>query len=312
MKIEDTAGIFRTMQRMPLNSLELFFTIAKRGSVRAAAAELNLQPSTVSHQLRALEQQLGVRLFVRTTRSVTLTDAGHELWEQGLPAFEKLRRAIENTQERDQKIRGTLRLNLPEIAYEVCLADRLAEFYATYPDISLDLTLSDQMVSVAAEGFHAGIRFGHRLHDEVIAAQISPPHRTVVLGSSDYFQDHGVPQVPQDLVAHDCLQYRFVDSRRTAEWRFQIDGEVQVQPVSGSLTSSSLGVLVDRARRGHGLILTSDQLVARELASGELVAALSEFTYEYPALYIYYPKDYRGHPCLRAFVGFFRTGEGGP
>ena len=181
--------------------LDAFLAIAGRGSICGAAVELQVQPSTVSHQLKALEDRIGVKLFARTTRSVSLTDAGRVLHRSAMPAFEQLKQAVEQAQKAHGVLRGDLRINMPYIAYQIALAERLSDFQVIYPEIGLDFTMSDQLTDIVAEGFHAGIRFGDRVQQDMIAVQISPPNMATAFASPAYLDTHGEPKTPADLNA---------------------------------------------------------------------------------------------------------------
>ena len=295
------------MKKLPITGLEAFIAIARQGSIRGAATVLRVQPSTVSHQLKALEDQMGVSLFTRSTRSVGLTDAGQVLLQSASPAMDQLRQAIKKAQEAHAVIRGELRINMPYLAYDLILADRLNAFEEAYPGICFDLTVSDRFADIIAENFHAGIRFGHRLQDDMIAVPLSGPNKAKVFGSPDYIAKNGKPKSPADLSEHSCIRYRFMGSRRLADWDFQTpDGHITVEP-GCTLSTNSQVVAIDRAVRGHGIVHVPEAFAEPYVANGSLVPLLSAFSYVYPALYLYYPREARQSELLRAFVRFFRV-----
>lgn len=294
------------MSKLPILGLEVFLAVARRGSIRGAAGELQVQPSTVSHQLKALEDRMGVKLFARTTRSVSLTDAGRVLLRSAMPAFEQLEQAVEQAQKTHGILRGDLRINMPYIAYQIVLAERLSDFQLTYPEIGLDFTMSDQLVDIVAEGFHAGIRFGGHVQQDMFAVQISPPNVATAFASPVYLAKHGEPKVPADLLAHNCLRYRFISSRRLADWDFGgPDGPIAVD-VKGTLVTDSQVTLVNRALAGHGIIHVPSTFVHAYVEDGTLVPLLEAFAHTYLPLYLYYPRENRNSEILRAFVGYFR------
>ncbi|MEM7045998.1 MAG: LysR family transcriptional regulator, partial [Pseudomonadota bacterium] len=262
------------MSKLPILGLDVFLAVARRGSIRGAATDLQVQPSTISHQLKSLETRIGVTLFARTTRSVSLTDAGRVLLRSAMPAFEQLEQAVEQAQKTHGVLRGELRINMPYIAYQIALAEHLSDFQRTYPEIGLDFTMSDQLVDIVAEGFHAGIRFGGRVQQDMIAVQISPPNVATAFASSAYLRAHGEPETPADLLAHNCLRYRFISSKRLADWDFDgPDGPIAVE-VRGTLVTDSQITLVNRALAGHGVIHVPSRFVQAHVDDGALVPIL--------------------------------------
>ena len=160
--------------RLPLTTLEIFDAIAREGTLRGAANRLGLQPSTVSHQLKALEAQLGVVLFSRTTRSVALTEAGQALFRGANPAFDQIAAAIQAAKDTGRSRRGSLRITMPGFAYDMVISDRLKSFRQTYPDIDVEISVNESFVNLFEERFHAGIRLGDRIDPDMIAIRISP------------------------------------------------------------------------------------------------------------------------------------------
>ncbi|MEM7444242.1 MAG: LysR family transcriptional regulator [Pseudomonadota bacterium] len=294
------------MSKLPFAGLEIFLAIARHGSIRAAAGSLGLRPSTVSHRLRGLEDRLGVSLFARTTRSVSLTDSGRALLRTAGPAMDQIETAIAQSQKAGSVRKGVLRLNMPYIAYQVVLAERLEEFRAAYPDIDLELSLSDSLADVVAEGLHAGIRFGDRVQEDMIAVPVSGPSVAQVFGAPSYLDARGKPETPQDLLHHNCLRYRFIGSRLTAAWDFAgADGPFTVD-VKGDLITNSQSVIVDRTARGHGLSHLVCRFTESLVDEGAIAPLLGDYAYAYPALFLYFPRENRRNEVLRAFVEFFR------
>ena len=181
--------------RLPLPSLEIFDAIARHGSLRAAAAALGIKPSTVSHQLKALEEQLEARLFVRTTRSINLTEAGRALLNGTKPAFEQISDAVESARTTGHAARGTLRLSMPEFVYSLLIAPSIRSFSDKYPEIELELSLTDAMSDILDEEFHAGFRLGDRIAEDMVAIRLTPPLPVSVMGSPEYFQSARCAQV---------------------------------------------------------------------------------------------------------------------
>ncbi|MCP4380946.1 MAG: LysR family transcriptional regulator [Hyphomicrobiales bacterium] len=294
--------------RLPLSMLEVFAAIAQRGSLRGAADQLGLTPSTVSHQLKSLEQQLGVVLFARTTRSVTLTQAGQELARGAGPAFDQLAAALQSAQETGHGRRGLLRISMPEFAYDRVIADGLPSFRERYPDIELETNFSEAFVNIFEDGFHAGIRFGDRVDKEMIAVRVGPPVSRAVHASEDYLRRHGVPQTPRDLTHHHCIRIRLPGSGRFVPWTFVgSDGEYTVD-VHGSLIVNRLPVLFHQVRAGLGLgYAMVEHRPGR--SDAKLVHLLTDHIQPESGVFIYYPREYRNMELLRVFVEHFRWTE---
>ncbi|MGO4836584.1 LysR family transcriptional regulator, partial [Rhizobiaceae sp. 2RAB30] len=229
--------------RLPLALLEVFDAIARAGSMRGAAEALGVTPSTISHQLKALERQIGAALFVRTTRSVLLTEAGRALSRGALPAFDQLANAVQEARDVGGSPRGSLRITLPEFAYTMALAPHIISFRTAWPEIELELVMTDAMVDLMEAGYHAGIRQGDRIEQDMIAIKIGDPLPVAVYGSRDYLDRRGVPQSPADLLAHDCIRYRFHRSGRLAPWVFHDAYEPHTVEVAGGLIVSDLPAL---------------------------------------------------------------------
>ncbi|MDJ0686714.1 MAG: LysR family transcriptional regulator [Alphaproteobacteria bacterium] len=287
--------------RLPLTALEVFSAIADEGSLRAAADRLGLQPSTVSHQLKALEARIGTPLFVRSTRKVTLTDAGAALYRGSGPAFEQLAEAVQFARDTGRSERGVLRLTMPEFAYRMCIADRLPAFRARFPEITLELNVTEAFVDIVQEGFHAGIRLGDRIDPDMRSVRLHGDLKLAVLASPDYVALHGAPETPADLLGHNCLLYRFQRSGRIAPWSFDgPDGSYEVA-VGGNLIVNTLPVLFSEIAASSGLGYT---FAPKNLGvdKDRFVELLSDYTPTIPGIYLYYPKEYRGNQILRRFI----------
>ena len=289
--------------RLPLSTLEIFEAIAHHGSFKAAADALGVQASTVSHQLKALEHQMGVALVARTTRAVSLTEAGELLFRGCHPAFDQIRAALQAARDAGRSQRGTLRLTMPGFAYDMFVADKLAAFREAYPDVELEISIDETMVDLFENGFHAGIRLGERLDPDMIAIRISPPHSLAVVASPDYLARYRAPTAPQDLVHHECIRYRFGRLRTFAPWEFVgKDGTYSVA-VSGKLIVNTLPSLFTAVADGLGLGFTFADYRPNGLAS-EVIPLLQEHTRPIAGAYLYYPREYKSRELLRLFIDF--------
>ncbi|MEM7461564.1 MAG: LysR family transcriptional regulator [Pseudomonadota bacterium] len=288
--------------RLPLATLEIFTAIAQQGSLRGAADILGIKPSTVSHQLKALEAQLGKALFIRTTRSVNLTEAGQVLLRGAAPAFEQLVEAYENAQTTGHVARGRLRLAMPEFVYHILIGPALRSFNKAYPEIEIELSLSDALSDILEEGLHAGFRLGDRISEDMIAIRMTSPMAPVIAASTDYLEQHGNPVSPRDLLNHQCIRYRFQPSGLIAPWNFAgSEGDYTVD-VTGSYIVNALPASIDLAVQGLGLVYTFRDLVVDQIDSGKLVSVLNKYLSNTPGIYIYFPSEYRSMLPLRLFL----------
>lgn len=288
--------------RLPLSTLEIFDAIAREGSFKGAARRLGLQPSTVSHQLKSLEEQLGVALFIRSTRSVSLTEAGRALMRGAGPAFDQLGEAVDAARSTGHVARGKLKLAMADHVYDLYVAPHLKSFGAAYPDIELELAISDALADLSGQELHAGFRIGDRIAQDMIAIRMTQPLELAVVASPDYLAAHGTPDVPADLLNHNCLRYRFHTSGTIAAWSFARDeGEFTVD-VGGNLIVNTLPATMDMTRRGLGLMYTFRDYCQTDIDAGSLVSVLDDHLPQIPGIYLYFPREYRNMLTLRLFM----------
>lgn len=288
--------------RLPLATLEVFAAIARHGSLRAAADSLGVKPSTVSHQLKTLEDQLETTLFIRTTRSVNLTEAGRALLRGAGPAFDQLTEAVESARSTGHAARGTLKLALPEFAYHMLVGPALRSFSHAYPEIEVELSLTDALSDILGEKLHAGFRLGGSIAQDMVAVRLTEPLPLLVGGNPDYLAHNGTPKAPRDLLDHNCIRYRFQSSGRIALWQFSDKGGDYTVEVRGNLIVNTLPSSVDLATRGLGLAYTFRDYCAAELSAGTLVPVLDKFLPVTPGIFIYFPHEYRSMMPLRLLI----------
>ncbi|MFQ6550324.1 LysR substrate-binding domain-containing protein [Aestuariibius sp. 2305UL40-4] len=203
---------------------------------------------------------------------------------------------------------GQLRITLPYRAWQLIIAPRLAGFRDTYPEIELDLSVDEELTDIVAGGFHAGIRLGDYLADEMIAVALTAPQAATYVAAGDYLARRGTPQTPADLLHHDCIRYRQISTGRIAPWRFVVDGADTEVEVTGNLVFNDLRSVVDAASRGLGIGWSLRAGVAGQIESGDLVEVLADHTPDRPRFYLYYPKQLKSLNRLRAFIDHFAIG----
>ncbi len=288
--------------RLPLSTLEVFNAIAKEGSLSAAAQKLGIKRSTVSHQLKSLEDRIGTALFIRTTRSINLTEAGRALARNSGPAFEQLADGLESALTVGHAARGTLKLAIPEIAYHLLVRKMLVPFQTLYPEIEVELLLTDALSDVLGESLHAGFRVGGLIAQDMVAISLTGPLTTAVVASPKYLKERGTPKDPTELLAHNCLRYRLQSSSQIAPWTFSgPDGDYPVE-VRGSLIANSSPVTVEMAARGLGVAYSFRDTCVDALASGQIEEVLTEHRVSIPGINIYFPPEYRSMTPLRLFI----------
>jgi DNA-binding transcriptional LysR family regulator len=293
------------MNRTQLSQLSVLAAVAANSSFRAAARELAIAPSAVSHAISSLEESLGVRLLARTTRSVAPTEEGRLLLERLSPALEEIGFALDAVMEARGSPGGNLRITAPRFASDVILGPKLGDFLNTYPDITLEIANEDGFTDIVREGFDAGIRFEESLEADMIAVRISSNLRTVIAGAPSYFERYPKPLHPRDLVDHRCIKRRFTNGS-IYRWEFEKDGRELIVSIDGPLIVSEDRLSLLAALSGAGLAYLFDMRAHEELAAGKLIRVLEDWCPPYPGPFLYYPSRRQMRPALRAFIDFFK------
>jgi DNA-binding transcriptional LysR family regulator len=295
-----------TVRQGALDGVEAFLSVAQHKSFRRAAAELGVTPSAISQAVRALEARVGAALFIRTTRSVGLTEAGEKFLARAKPAFEELVAASEVARDLGQRPTGLLRLSVPRAVVPILLEPLLASFCQAYPEIEVEIAASAELVDLAAEGFDAGIRMGQFIAADMVAVRLAPPFPFVVVGSPDYLRRRGRPKRIDDLRSHACLRMRRSNGS-IAPWSF-MDGNKPVEAiVSGPLVAHDFPTILGAAVEGVGLAQLPAPVAASFVKAGKLVRVLEPFAPMTPGVFLYYPSRHQMLPKLRAFVDHVKS-----
>jgi DNA-binding transcriptional LysR family regulator len=296
------------MSGLSLHELNSLTTLAGRRSFRAAAAELGVSPSSLSHAVASVERRLGVRLFNRTTRSVSLTEAGEHFLARINPALREIADAVETVGRFRDTPAGVLRLNASEGGAERILPVLLS-FMAAYPDMRVDMAVDGRMIDIVAEGFDAGIRGAEAVPQDMIALSLGRQEAFVVAASPGYFERRGSPHTPADLLKHECIRVR-MPSGVLRPWAFERRGEeVRIDP-KARLIVGSLSVSVEAAKAGAGVVYVIERAVTEDLAAGRLVQVLADWTQPFPGVSLYYPRQRLHSAGLAAFLDHFKTARG--
>ncbi|NDL65487.1 LysR family transcriptional regulator [Acerihabitans arboris] len=296
------------MKKPDLADLTAFAAIVAQRSFRKAADELGLSPSTLSHMMQVLEQNMGVRLLHRTTRSVAPTEAGERLVTRLRPLLRDLDLALEDVNEFRDRPSGILRINTSEPAARLLLERVVPTFLARYPEMSLDLATENRLVDIVAGGFDAGIRLGEALPQDMIAVRFGGEARFVAVASPGYLAGRRTPQTPDDLKDHECIRFR-LPSGKFFRWEFARSGQEIALEVPGSLTLDHLGLMAESAARGLGIAYVSVSVAQPYLDQGKLVLVLGEWCPLIPGLFLYYPGNRHVPLGLRAFIDVLKEAE---
>ena len=292
--------------QVPLNNLAAFAVVARRCSFTAAAAELGVSPSALSHAMRSLEEGLGVRLLARSTRSVAPTEAGMALLDRLGPALTEIDVGLAEIAAFRDDPRGIVRLTTIHWIAQTFLARRLPAFLAAHPGITVQVTADDKLQDIVADGFDAGLRFGEDVEKDMIAVRVGPPLRHLVVATPEYWNRHGRPAHPRDLRDHSCVAYHRLSSGSIAPWEFEKDERELRQTVEGPLICNSADLALALVREGGCVSLHMEEDVAADLAAGRLEATLDDWTPPFDGIHLYHPSRRQTPPALRALVDFLR------
>lgn len=294
------------MARQPLNDLAAFAAVARTRSFTAAAAELGVSPSALSHAMRGLEGRLGVRLLARSTRSVEPTEAGRTLLDRLGPALSEIDAGIADLSRWRDEPEGMVRLTTFHWIASTYLARRLPPFLKANPGITVQVTVDDGFQDIVSGGFDAGLRFGDDVEKDMIAVRVGPPLRHLVVATPDYWERHGRPSHPRDLRAHRCVAFHNLSDGTISPWEFEKDGKDLRQRVEGPLICNSSDLALALVRRGDCVSLHMEDDVAGDVASGALEAVLEDWTPPFNGVVLYHPSRRQTLPALRALIDYLK------
>lgn len=293
------------MVRDELSVLSAFLAVAEERSFTRAAKRLGVSPSALSHAIRGLEEQIGVRLLARTTRSVAATDAGEQLIARLGPALGDIRGALDQISGFRDRPAGRVRLLVPRLAATMVLVPKLGQFAQDYPDVVLDVTTDDTPLDLVAGRFDAGIHLGEFIERDMIAVRVSRDHRPAIVGSSRYFESHPKPESPRDLTSHRCINIR-MGSAGVYRWEFDKGDKSLTVAVEGPLNVDDVEISIRAAIDGVGLAFSFEEHVAPHLASGALVRVLEDWCPPFAGFFLYYPSRRQQPAALSALIETLR------
>jgi DNA-binding transcriptional LysR family regulator len=297
-----------------LNSLAVFVLVAQERSFRAAADRMGVTRSAISQTIMRLEEGLGIALLQRTTRSVSLTEAGEHLLAQVEPAVADMRAAMEATGALRFRPRGQLRLAVSSIAERFLHGDFLAAFMAGHPEIRLDITVTDEEFDIVSEGYDAGVRLGEVIEQDMIAVPVAGDERQLAVCSPAYRDRCGVPAHPNELSAHRCIGWRPSPKAAPYRWEFAERGKEFRVDVAPDVTTNDMALMVKLAVAGAGITFGMEESFRTPIGRGELIPILAPYCPVFPGFYFYYPSRRNMAPKLRAFIahlqGYERSAHG--
>jgi DNA-binding transcriptional LysR family regulator len=298
------------MRRADLADLTAFVVVADNLSFRAAAAHIGVTPSALSHTVRHFEERLGFRLLNRTTRSVSLTDAGLRLLDRLGPAVEQISRGMDDLKGEQRHPFGHLRLYMTHLAGAAVIAPVWARYLSTFPDVQLEVHADAAPGDIVAKGFDAGIGPKDWAAADMIAVRVMGPMRVAVVGAPAYFARQRSPRVPDDLALHSCVQYRRAADGAMFEWPFERDGESERISVDGRIVVNDTDLAVRAAVDGLGIAYTIEAVADPFLRSGQLVRVLEDWSPAFDGLFLYYPGHRQVPVALRALIDMIRSARG--
>uniref|UniRef100_A0A9E8CTJ6 LysR family transcriptional regulator n=1 Tax=Bosea sp. NBC_00436 TaxID=2969620 RepID=A0A9E8CTJ6_9HYPH len=294
------------MDKTDLNQLRWFQVVAEEHSFTRAAAKIGVAQSTLSYAMKQLEDRMGVRLLTRTTRNVATTTAGERLLQTITPRIAEIEDEIAALTALGDKPSGSIRLTLSDHALESVVWPRLKSVLGNYPDIHVELVLDSTFRNIVEEGFDAGVRLGESVEKDMIAVRIGPDWRLVAVASPGYLAEHGVPEHPQDLIRHVCINMRHETAGGLYAWEFEKDGQELRVRVSGQLTFNNSYAMIDAAVSGYGIAYVPDDIVEQQITSGTLVQVLDDWSPFFDGYFLYYPSRRQNLPAFKVIVDVLR------
>jgi DNA-binding transcriptional LysR family regulator len=293
------------MEHAALDDLAAVLAIARKGTFRAAAVELDMSTTALSHAIARLEASLGVRLFNRTTRSLSLTGAGRIFVDQVGPALQEVRGALEAVRSERDTPSGTLRINAAPFAAQAIMSPLVIEFLRHFPDMTVDLVTEGRLVDIVADGFDLGVRVAGLVPSDMIAVSLGRPQRFAIVASPEYFERHGRPMVPPDLLNHQCIRVRLPDGA-LFRWRFEKDGQTLQLDVEGRVILDEAHLARTAVMANVGIGYFMEQNVIEDIEAGRLIRVLDDWTPPFPGLCVYYPNRRNLSAGVREFLALVR------
>ncbi|WP_161626712.1 LysR family transcriptional regulator [Sphingobium lactosutens] len=285
----------------------MFVAAADAGSFSEAGRRLGISPSAVSQAIRGLEERLGAPLFRRSTRSLSLTDAGNDYLLAAAPALSQLRRAADAVTGRSGRPAGPLRLTMPRAPFDLLIAPMLVDFQGAFPEIEVEIAVEARLIDIVKQGYDAGLRYGNHLDKHMVAIPVAPKSEAILAASPAYLHERRAPDVPEDLLDHRALMCRSQASGSIMPWTLHRAGDaVQITPSAATIVHD-LASQIDLAARGLAIVNAPAAMLADHLSAGRLLRVLPEWSSPLDAVYLYFPSRRGQSAAVRAFVAFLKV-----
>ena len=294
------------MKREDVNHLLAFLAVARERSFTKAAAKFGVSQSALSHSISGLEARFGLRLLMRTTRSVSPTEAGERLLLTLGPRFEEIEAELEALTELRERPAGTIRITASEHAVTAILWPKLAKFLREYSEIKVEITIEHSLIDIVAQRDDAGVRSGEQVAKDMIAVRIGPAMRMAVVGAPSYFAKRSPPKKPHDLTDHKCINLRLVTYGGLYAWEFERGGRELKVRVDGQLVVNGTAQMLNAALAGFGLAYVPEDVAQPHIAGGRLKRVLEDWCPPFPGYHLYYPSRRHSSPAFSLLVDALR------
>ena len=296
------SGCSRGMNTALFPQLQAFLAVARLRSFSSAGREIGVSRSAVSQAVRQLEEQLRVVLLARTTRSVSLTDAGRRLVESAGPALGQVEAALTQVSAQPGEIVGRVRLSVPRAAIPFVIEPVLPTFRARHPRVEVEVSVEERLVDIVAEGYDAGVRLTESIERDMVQVRLTDPFRFIVVAAPSYLANHGSPERPEDLLNHECITFRSKTTGALYAWELERGRRSWRVPVRGGVVSNDGPLSIALAEQGLGLAYASEPRVLEQLRSGRLERVLERYAPTVPGFFLYFPSLSQRSAPLRLFV----------
>ena len=290
------------MKTTLLAQLQVFLAVARMRSFSGAARDSGVSRAAVSQAVRQLEEQLRVVLLNRTTRSVSLTDAGRRLLEEAGPGLGQALAALSNVSVQPGEAVGRVRLSAPRMAVPFVITPVLPTFRARHPRVEVEVVIEDRFVDIVAESYDAGVRLTEAIERDMVQVRITDAFRFVVVGAPSYLERHGTPRKPEDLLRHECITFRSQSTGTLYAWELERGRRTWRVPVRGGVVTNDSQVMVSQAESGAGLMYAFEPEVREQLRTGRLKVVLEAYAPTVPGFFLYFPSRAQRSGPLRLFV----------
>ena len=294
------------MPKGNLDDISFFMVVVKEKSFTRAAAKLGISQSALSHIIRGLETRLQLRLLNRTTRSVSTTEAGERLIERLGPRFEEIEAELAALDELKDKPSGLVRITATDHVIEKLIWPKLAPVLCHHPEIKVEVISEYKLDDIVAEGYDIGVRRGDQVAKGMIAVRIAPDQRMIIVGSPAYFRENAKPELPEELIRHNCINLRLATHGGLYSWELEREGRIVQVKVDGQLTFNRVQQILDAVLAGYGLAYLPEDMINEHILSGQLIAVMNEWSAIFPGYHLYYPSRKKGSGAVSVVIDALR------